>query len=64
MLGRTGPSRLSASTTGEDRDTATFVDEIPAAYEDVDQVMIDAADLVEVGHTLHQLINVKGDRAG
>jgi tRNA-splicing ligase RtcB (3'-phosphate/5'-hydroxy nucleic acid ligase) len=53
---------LRAAMIGiEYRDTAAFVDEIPAAYKDIDQVMADAADLVEVRHTLHQLINVKGD---
>src|ERR671921_416931 len=45
----------------EFRDTAAFLDEIPAAYKDIDQVMADAADLVEVRHTLHQVVNVKGD---
>jgi tRNA-splicing ligase RtcB len=45
----------------EYRDTDAFIDEIPAAYKDIDQVMADAADLVEVRHTLHQLVNVKGD---
>jgi tRNA-splicing ligase RtcB (3'-phosphate/5'-hydroxy nucleic acid ligase) len=53
---------LRAAMIGiEYRDTAAFVDEIPSAYKDIDQVMADAADLVEVRHTLHQLINVKGD---
>src|SRR4051795_2771890 len=33
---------------------ASLVDEIPAAYKDIDQVMADQADLVEVEHTLHQ----------
>lgn len=37
-----------------------FVDEIPAAYKPIDVVMADAADLVEVRHTLSQLVNVKG----
>jgi tRNA-splicing ligase RtcB len=45
----------------EFRDTEAFVDEIPAAYKDIDQVMADAADLVEVRHTLRQVVNVKGD---
>ena len=45
----------------EYRDTEAFIDEIPAAYKDIDQVMADAADLVEIRHTLHQLVNVKGD---
>jgi VIT1/CCC1 family predicted Fe2+/Mn2+ transporter len=46
------------------RDTAALVDEIPTAYQVIDQVMTDAADLVEVRRTLHQLIDVKGDGAG
>jgi len=45
----------------EYRDTAEFIDEIPAAYKDVDVVMADAADLVEIRHTLRQIVNVKGD---
>lgn len=45
----------------EYRDTAAFIDEIPAAYKDIDVVMDDARDLVEVRHTLRQIINVKGD---
>lgn len=53
---------LRAAMVGiEYRDTDAFVDEIPGAYKDIDQVMADAADLVEVRHTLHQLVNVKGD---
>lgn len=32
-----------------------------AAYKDIDQVMADSADLVEVRHTLRQVVNVKGD---
>jgi tRNA-splicing ligase RtcB len=45
----------------EYRDTDAFLDEIPAAYKDIDRVMADAADLVEVRHVLHQIVNVKGD---
>jgi RNA-splicing ligase RtcB len=37
-----------------------LVDEIPAAYKDIDQVMADQSDLVEVQHTLHQVLNYKG----
>ncbi|GAA4754031.1 RtcB family protein [Actinomycetospora chibensis] len=44
----------------EFRDAEAFLDEIPAAYKDVDVVMADAADLVEVRHTLRQIVNVKG----
>jgi RNA-splicing ligase RtcB len=43
----------------EYRDTDAFIDEIPAAYKPLDQVMADAASLVRVRHTLRQL--VKGD---
>ncbi len=45
----------------EYRDTDAFLDEIPAAYKDIDQVMADAEDLVEIRHTLRQIVNVKGD---
>ena len=41
--------------------SAEFIDEIPQAYKDIDTVMKDASDLVEVRHTLRQIINVKGD---
>ncbi len=53
---------LRAAMRGiEYRDTDAFLDEIPAAYKDVDQVMADSADLVEVRHVLRQVVNVKGD---
>jgi len=51
----------SAMAGIEYRDTEAFVDEIPAAYKPIDQVMADAADLVEIRHVLHQVVNVKGD---
>lgn len=38
----------------------SLVDEIPSAYKDIDQVMADQADLVEVEHTLRQVLNYKG----
>lgn len=38
-----------------------YIDEIPNAYKDIDVVMKDADDLVEIRHTLRQIINVKGD---
>jgi tRNA-splicing ligase RtcB len=54
--------QLREAMTGiEFRDTEAFLDEIPAAYKPIDRVMADAADLVSVRHTLHQLVNVKGD---
>ncbi len=52
---------LAARMTGiEYRHGEQWVDEIPDAYKDIDQVMLDAADLVEVEHTLRQVLNVKG----
>ncbi|CCH89450.1 conserved hypothetical protein [Modestobacter italicus] len=38
-----------------------FLDEHPDAYKAIDVVMRDAADLVEIRHTLRQVVNVKGD---
>ncbi|MGH3566110.1 MAG: RtcB family protein [Pseudonocardia sp.] len=38
-----------------------FLDEIPGAYKDIDQIMEDAKDLVEIDHALRQILNVKGD---
>ena len=53
---------LRAAMVGiEYRDTDAFIDEIPAAYKPIDQVMADAGDLVAVRHTLRQIVNVKGD---
>ena len=37
-----------------------LLDEIPSAYKDIDQVMADQADLVEIRHTLSQVLNYKG----
>lgn len=45
----------------EYRKTDAFIDEIPAAYKDIDVVMDDAAGLVETVHELRQIVNVKGD---
>jgi tRNA-splicing ligase RtcB (3'-phosphate/5'-hydroxy nucleic acid ligase) len=39
---------------------SALIDEIPAAYKDIDVVMDDAKDLVEVVHALRQVLNVKG----
>ncbi|NKS77958.1 RtcB family protein, partial [Rhodococcus hoagii] len=44
----------------EYRHGAEWIDEIPDAYKDIDVVMDDARDLVEVRHTLRQILNVKG----
>ena len=52
---------LAAQTAGiECRKDGGVVDEIPAAYKDIDQVMAHQSDLVDVVHTLRQLICVKG----
>ena len=45
----------------EFRPSEAFIDEIPAAYKPIDQVMQDSADLVKIRHKLRQLVNVKGD---
>lgn len=46
----------------EYRVTDAFIDEIPAAYKDIDRVMADASDLVRIRHTLRQIVHVKGIR--
>jgi RNA-splicing ligase RtcB len=48
--------------TWQSRDASALVDEIPQAYKDIDQVMADQQDLVEVQHTLRQILNYKGVR--
>lgn len=55
-------AELEASMAGiEWRRSDAFLDEIPNAYKDIDRVMADAADLVEIKHTLRQIVNVKGE---
>lgn len=52
---------LAAQTEGvECRKDRGVIDEIPGAYKDIDRVMADQTDLVEVVHTLKQLVCVKG----
>ncbi len=52
---------LAAQTAGVIcRKDKGVVDEIPGAYKDIDQVMANQADLVEVVHTLKQVVCVKG----
>ena len=41
--------------------TASVIDEIPSAYKDIDQVMAQQADLVEIVHTLKQVLCIKGN---
>ena len=45
----------------EYRRSSVLLDEIPAAYKDIDEVMKNASDLVEIRHVLKQFVNVKGD---
>ncbi|MEZ5480490.1 MAG: RtcB family protein [Thiolinea sp.] len=52
---------LELQTTGvECRKDKGVVDEIPGAYKDIDTVMNNQRDLVEVVHTLKQVVCVKG----
>jgi tRNA-splicing ligase RtcB len=52
---------LEAQTQGvECRKDKGVLDEIPGAYKDIDEVMADQTDLVEVVHTLKQVVCVKG----
>ncbi len=52
---------LVVQTQGvECRKDTGVIDEIPAAYKDIDQVMANQNDLVDVVHTLKQIVCVKG----
>ena len=52
---------LEAQTQGvECRKDPGVIDEIPGAYKDIDRVMANQQDLVEVVHTLKQVLCVKG----
>ena len=51
----------AAATEGvECRKDADVLDETPAAYKDIDDVMAAQADLIEIVHTLKQVVCVKG----
>jgi tRNA-splicing ligase RtcB len=55
------PADLAAQTAGVlCRKDKGVIDEIPAAYKDIDAVMANQNDLVEVVHTLKQVLCVKG----
>lgn len=41
--------------------SAEFIDEIPGAYKDIDEVMENSKELVEIKHILKQVVNVKGN---
>jgi tRNA-splicing ligase RtcB len=52
---------VHAQTLGvECRKDSGVIDEIPAAYKDIDKVMEHQSDLVEVVHTLKQVLCIKG----
>ena len=44
----------------ECRKDADVIDETPAAYKPIEAVMAAQRDLVEIAHTLHQVVCVKG----
>ena len=49
-----------AGKAWNDADAKTLLDEAPAAYKPIEDVMNAQADLVEVKHTLRQVLNYKG----
>jgi len=58
---RFAPDDLRKQTAGvECRKDTGVIDEIPGAYKDIDAVMAHQQDLVEVVHTLKQVVCVKG----
>lgn len=55
------PEALRAQTEGiECRKDRNVIDEIPGAYKDIDTVMANQSDLVDIVHTLKQVVCVKG----
>ncbi len=51
----------AAATAGvECRKDAEVIDETPSAYKDINAVMAAQSDLVEIVHTLKQVLCVKG----
>lgn len=52
--------QVRATEGVECRKDKDVIDEIPMAYKDIDAVMAAQADLVEIVHTLHQVVCVKG----
>jgi RNA-splicing ligase RtcB len=57
-------SQMADTRSWQRESAADLLDEIPAAYKDIDVVMADQSDLVEVEHTLHQILNYKGTDSG
>ena len=54
-LSRAMEGRVWLHASGE-----RLIDEAPGAYKDIEQVMADQADLVEIKHSLRQVVNYKG----
>ena len=55
------PEDVKKQTKGvECRKDKTVIDEIPEAYKPIEEVMANQNDLVEVVHTLKQVVCVKG----
>lgn len=52
--------QIRATAHVECRKDVDVIDEIPMAYKDIDHVMAAQADLVEIVHTLRQVVCVKG----
>ncbi len=52
--------QIRATAHVECRKDAEVIDEIPMAYKDIDAVMAAQSDLVEIVHTLRQVVCVKG----
>ena len=51
---------MRATSGIECRKDVDVLDETPAAYKDIDQVMHAQMDLVDIVHTLRQVLCVKG----
>ncbi|MGV8131193.1 MAG: RtcB family protein [Candidatus Pacearchaeota archaeon] len=45
----------------ECRHSTELIDELPTAYKDIDTVMENASELVNIKHTLRQIMSIKGD---
>ncbi len=58
--GRTMSRTVPPPKSVECRKDADVIDEIPMAHKDIDAVMAAQADLVEIVHTLKQVVCVKG----
>lgn len=56
----TTADQIAATAGIECRKDEGVIDEIPMAYKDIDAVMAAQSDLVEIVHTLRQVVCVKG----